>query len=229
MMMLIKTKNPPLDQTGGPRDAEKKRSLSQQVLHQKLLPGALAGQHKGLNLHRHWQHPEWFSQQQKPPTPNRDWNKTLPATQGLIQLWISELAKQSDSRSSFNELMDTLVDFSNFLINRLKVDTLTPELLAGPTYELLKGSCKCLVELEYQLEEVYKATTDQLDWVNPKGQQYPYNQLKPLPLIPNNRGHRVILFDHFINNDLAYLCRGASSILRLLPRQRQQITGISSG
>nr|GEZ66683.1 hypothetical protein [Tanacetum cinerariifolium] len=48
------------------------------------------------------------------------------------------------------------------------LDTLTPELIAGPTYELLKGSCKSLVELEYQLEEVYQATTDQLDWVNPK-------------------------------------------------------------
>nr|GEX68128.1 hypothetical protein [Tanacetum cinerariifolium] len=49
-----------------------------------------------------------------------------------------------------------------------KVDTLTPDLLAGPIYELMKGSCKSLVELEYQLEEVYKPTTDQLDWVNPK-------------------------------------------------------------
>nr|GFA32839.1 hypothetical protein [Tanacetum cinerariifolium] len=51
-----------------------------------------------------------------------------------------------------------------------RVDTLTPELLAGPTYELMKGSCTSLVELEYHLEEVYKATTDQLDWVNPEGQ-----------------------------------------------------------
>nr|GEV12587.1 rve domain-containing protein/RVT_3 domain-containing protein [Tanacetum cinerariifolium] len=76
---------------------------------------------------------------------------------------------QSDCRSSFNELMDTPVDFSNFLMNRLKVDTLTPKLLAGPIYKLMKGSCKSLVELEYQLKEVYKATTDQLDWVNPKG------------------------------------------------------------
>nr|GEV18344.1 hypothetical protein [Tanacetum cinerariifolium] len=83
-------------------------------------------------------------------------------------------------------------------MNRLKVDTLTPELLAGPTYELIKGSSKSLVELEYQLEEVFKATTDQLDWVNPKGQQYPHNLLKPLPLIPNNRGRRVIPFEHFI-------------------------------
>nr|GEW99980.1 hypothetical protein [Tanacetum cinerariifolium] len=82
----------------------------------------------------------------------------------------SELAKQADTRSSFNELMDTPLDFSNFLINRLKVDTLTPELLAGPTYELMKGSSKSLIELEYHLEEVFKATTDQLDWVNPEGQ-----------------------------------------------------------
>nr|GFA08851.1 hypothetical protein [Tanacetum cinerariifolium] len=51
----------------------------------------------------------------------------------------------------------------------------------------------------------YKATTDQLDWVNPKGQQYPYNLLQPVPLIPDNRGRRVILFEHFINNDLEYL------------------------
>nr|GEX60972.1 hypothetical protein [Tanacetum cinerariifolium] len=75
--------------------------------------------------------PEWFSQQMKPPTPDSDWNKTLSATYRSIQPWISELAKQIDSRSSFNELMDTSVDFFAFLMNRLKVDTLTPELLAG--------------------------------------------------------------------------------------------------
>nr|GFC27243.1 hypothetical protein [Tanacetum cinerariifolium] len=116
------------------------------------------------------QHPEWFSQQKKPPTLDRDWNKTLPAAHESIQSWISEPAKQSDSRFSFNELMDTPVDFSNFLMTRLKVDTLTPELLAGPTYELMKGSCKSLVELEFLLEEVYKATIDQLDWVNTEEQ-----------------------------------------------------------
>nr|GEX74896.1 hypothetical protein [Tanacetum cinerariifolium] len=86
-----------------------------------------------------------------------------------------------------------------------------PEFDTGLTYELMKGSCKSLVELEYHLEEVFKAITDQLDWVNPKGQQYPHNLLKPLPLIPNNRGCCVIPFEHFINNDLKYLCGGASS------------------
>nr|GEZ31456.1 hypothetical protein [Tanacetum cinerariifolium] len=119
----------------------------------------------------------------KPPTPDRDWNKTLPAIQGCAQTWISELEKQADSRSSFNELLDTPIDFSNFIMNRLCIDTLTPELLAKPTYKLMRGSC----------------------------QQYPHNLLQPLSLISDNRGRRVILFAHFINNDLEYLRGGASS------------------
>nr|GEZ52422.1 hypothetical protein [Tanacetum cinerariifolium] len=86
-----------------------------------------------------------------------------------------------------------------------RVDTLTPELLAGPTYELMRGSCNSLTELEYHLEEVYKEMMDQLDWVNPEGQQYLQNLLQPLSLIPNTQGHRVIPFAHFINNDLEYL------------------------
>nr|GFD08188.1 hypothetical protein [Tanacetum cinerariifolium] len=150
----------------------------------------------------------------KPPSLDRAWNTALLAAQGDAQSWISDLAKQADARSSFNELHDTLIDFSNFIMHRLNVDTLTPDLLAGPTYELMKGSCSSLTELEYHLEEVYKATTattDQLDWVNPEGQQYPHNLLQPLPLIPDNRGRWVIPFEHFINNDLEYLRGGASS------------------
>nr|GFB26856.1 hypothetical protein [Tanacetum cinerariifolium] len=123
------------------------------------------------------QHPEWFSQPKRPPSPDRDWNETLPAAQGDAQSWISELARQTDARSSFNELLDTPIDFSSFIMNWLGVATLTPELLAGPTYELMRGSC----------------------------QQYPHNLLQPLPLIPDNRGRRVIPFEHFINNDLEYL------------------------
>ncbi|GJX41114.1 hypothetical protein Tco_0256104 [Tanacetum coccineum] len=104
-----------------------------------------------------------------------------PCTSG-----IRTLAQNEDPHELFNELMDTPLDFSAFVLNRLKVYTLTPELLVGPTFELMKGSCKSLVELDYFLEE-------------------------PLPLIPNSRGRQVIPFDHFINNDLAYLSGGVSS------------------
>nr|GEZ15291.1 hypothetical protein [Tanacetum cinerariifolium] len=137
------------------------------------------------------QHLEWFSQPRRPPSPDRAWNTTLPAAQGDAQSWISDLVSQTDARSSFNELLDTLIDFSNFIMHRLNVDTLTPDLLAGLTYELMRGSCTSLTELEYHLKEVYKATTDQLDWVNPEGQQYPHNLLQPLPLILDNRGRRI--------------------------------------
>nr|GFB71138.1 hypothetical protein [Tanacetum cinerariifolium] len=67
------------------------------------------------------------------------------------------------------------------------------------------------LNLDNYFPEVYKVTTDQLDWVNLEGQQYPHDLLQPLPLIPDNRGRRVIPFDHFINNDLEYLRGGASS------------------
>nr|GFB86194.1 hypothetical protein [Tanacetum cinerariifolium] len=51
------------------------------------------------------QHPKWFSQPRRPPSPDHDWNKTLPAAQGDAQSWISKLARQTDARSSFNELL----------------------------------------------------------------------------------------------------------------------------
>ncbi|GJS61881.1 retrovirus-related pol polyprotein from transposon TNT 1-94 [Tanacetum coccineum] len=78
-------------------------------------------------------------------------------------------------------LMDTPLDFSAFMMNQLKIDTLTPELLVGPTFELMKG------------------------------QQFPHDLRKPLSLLPNSRGRQVIPFDHFINNDLAYLSGGVLS------------------
>nr|GEW70345.1 hypothetical protein [Tanacetum cinerariifolium] len=132
------------------------------------------------------------------------------------QLEAEVLTRSShSSRTSYAVAADlSEMELKKILIEKMegnKVDTLTPELLAGPTFKLMKGSCTSLIELEYHLEEVYKVTTDQLDWVNPEGQQYPHNLLQPLPLIPDNRGRCVIPFSHFINNDLEYLRGGASS------------------
>ncbi|GKE79503.1 hypothetical protein Tco_1545623, partial [Tanacetum coccineum] len=137
--------------------------------------------------------PGWFQKPAKLLTPDCDWNKTLSVAHGPVQPLLSTLAQKEDTRESFNELIDTPLDFSAFVMNRLKVATLTPELLAGLTFKLMKGSCKSLVELEYFFEEVYKATTDQLDWNNPEGQQYLHDLRKPLPLIPNSRGNLLMM------------------------------------
>nr|GEY57423.1 hypothetical protein [Tanacetum cinerariifolium] len=66
----------------------------------------------------------------------------------------NSMAQMEDPLESFIKLMDNPLDFSAFVMNRLKVDALTPELLAG---------------------------------------------------------RQVIPFDHFINNDLAYLSGGVLS------------------
>ncbi|GJT83651.1 hypothetical protein Tco_1057993 [Tanacetum coccineum] len=92
-----------------------------------------------------------------------------------------DLAQAAGTQSSFDEFMTTPIDFSAFMINRLKIDHLTQELLTGPTYDLIKGT------------------------------PYPHNLSKLLPLIPNARERLVIPFDHFINNDLKYLKGGSSS------------------
>nr|GEY00619.1 hypothetical protein [Tanacetum cinerariifolium] len=198
------------------------RSQSQQALQRRKLPGVLTRLHKGPNLDKHLQ----ASLQQQRSQCRLPMRWKSPHIQSLKQvLMINQLQNLFSILNGFlnkrNLQLQIMIEtrlfwlpteaFNPFLMNRLKVETLTPELLAEPTYELIKGSCKSLVELEFFLEEVYKAMTNQLDWVNPKGQQYPHNLLKPLPLIPNSRGRRVIPFDHFINNDLEYLRGGASS------------------
>ncbi|GJV75882.1 hypothetical protein Tco_1507466 [Tanacetum coccineum] len=145
------------------------------------------------------------------PTPDREWHLTKTVSDLPPQHWITDLAQAAGKQSSFDEFMATPIDFSAFMINRLKIDHLTQELLTGPTYDLIKGTCKSVAELDYHLEEVFKATNEQLDWNNPEGTPYPHNLSKPLPLIPNAQGRLVIPFDHFINNDLEYLKGGSSS------------------
>ncbi|GJZ39730.1 hypothetical protein Tco_0586293 [Tanacetum coccineum] len=113
------------------------------------------------------------------------WNKFVPAVHESVQPWISNLAQRQDPRESFDELTDNTFDFSAFVMNRLNVQTLTPELLA--------------------------VQTEKLDWINPEGRQYPHDLRQPLPLVPNSQGRHVIPFHHFINNDLEYLRGGESS------------------
>nr|GEX39811.1 hypothetical protein [Tanacetum cinerariifolium]GEY33134.1 hypothetical protein [Tanacetum cinerariifolium] len=167
-MMMMMTKNPPLDQTEGPREEELEKNLNELIyaaedLEEPTPQEFNTGFTDDQPVKEASQLPDWFQKTARPPNPNRVWNKTLLAAHGPIQPWISNLARKEYSRDSFNELMDTPLDFSAFIMNRLKVDTLTPELLADPTFELMKGSYKSLVELEYFLKEVYKATTNQLN------------------------------------------------------------------
>ncbi|GJY30072.1 hypothetical protein Tco_0413567 [Tanacetum coccineum] len=115
--------------------------------------------------------PDWFQQPNRLPSPDHAWNKSVPAVHESVQPWLSNLARRQDPRESFDELTDTTFDFSTFVMNRLNVTTLTPELLAGPTFELMKGTCKSLTELEYFLKKFSKP--QQKNWTrSPQGRQY---------------------------------------------------------
>nr|GEV51033.1 hypothetical protein [Tanacetum cinerariifolium] len=204
---------------GSNRGSKRRRvgkERSHPVYQWKILPSHLASLKKGPNLIKSTL--ASLVKQRSQYTLPKTWKNMYLGSSIQVLLTIKLLKRplsfliawEKDIRDSFNEMMDTPLDFSAFVMNRLKIDTLNLELLAGLTFELMKRSCKSLVELEYFLKEVYKATTDQLDWNNPEDQQYPHVLRKPLPLIPNSQGRRVIPFDHFINNDFAYL-RGCAS------------------
>ncbi|GJX49462.1 hypothetical protein Tco_0276307 [Tanacetum coccineum] len=153
---------------------------------------------------------DWFKKPKRPPTPDPDWNAKKSIDFRIPQTWISKIAKAEKPPLTFDELMSTPINFSSYVINNLKIDNLTQEHLVGPAFNLLKGTCRSQVELEYHFKECYKSVTDRLDWNNLKGQEYPFDLSKPLPLI-EDRGRQVVPVNYFINNDLEYLKGGISS------------------
>ncbi|GJS81354.1 hypothetical protein Tco_0747895 [Tanacetum coccineum] len=124
----------------------------------------------------------WFTKPERHPTPDPEWNKGKSVENKPTQKWLSDLAKISE---------------------------LTQDILVGPAYNILKGTCRSYVELDYNMEECFKELTDQLDWNNPEGDRYPFNLSKLLPLVMSGN-HQIILFDYFFNNDLAYLQGGST-------------------
>ncbi|GKA68461.1 hypothetical protein Tco_0768378 [Tanacetum coccineum] len=130
---------------------------------------------------------DWLKNPERPPTPDREWNECKTVDSKPTQKWLSDLAKEENSSRTFNDLMSTLIDFSAFAMNRL-----------------------IYVELEYNMEECYKALNDQLDWNNLEGDKYPFDLSKPLPLVLS-RNHQIVPIDYFFNNDLAYLQGGSTS------------------
>ncbi|GKD64774.1 hypothetical protein Tco_1306882, partial [Tanacetum coccineum] len=114
---------------------------------------------------------DWFTKLTQPQEPtDPDWNVDKTPQQGKNQSWLMTLASSAKKSSKiFDELMSTLIDFSTFIMNGLKINNLTQETLLGPAFRLLKGTRSNYAELEYDFEECYNAPLEKLDWENPKG------------------------------------------------------------
>ncbi|GJW46911.1 hypothetical protein Tco_0078557 [Tanacetum coccineum] len=172
-MIKTRRKNPLLDQTEGQREGDQARKLSHQKNHHIRSPSLQVRLKVYQNLNQNLQ--ESLLKQRgmwnpsSSPTPDHEWHKTKTVNDRPHQTWITQLVQASGTQSLFNEFLATPINFSAFIMNRLKIENLTQDVLIGQTYDLMKGMCKSVVELEYHLEEVFKATNDQLDWNNPEG------------------------------------------------------------
>ncbi|GJT20280.1 hypothetical protein Tco_0890217, partial [Tanacetum coccineum] len=158
---------------------------------------------------------DWFKKPTPPQEPtNADWNVGKTTKEGPTQNRLMTLAASTSTDKSLkdiDELMSTSIDFSGYILNGLKIENLTQEILLGPAFRLLKGTRSNYAELEYDFEECYKALSEKLDWENPEGGDYPFDLSKPLPLIKSGKNQRVP-FEFFINNDLKYLQGGISTM-----------------
>ncbi|GKB27768.1 hypothetical protein Tco_0867169 [Tanacetum coccineum] len=145
-----------------------------------------------------------FIQSLRPPTPDPDWNKRQVILVQPEQPWFNQTVSATEDPLTFNDLMATPIDFYKYVLNRLKIYNLTQDILLGSAYNLLKGTCSSNIELEYHFQECFKALTDRKEWNNPKGDHYPFDLSKPLPL-QGHLGHLTIAADYFFKNDLEYL------------------------
>ncbi|GKD40920.1 hypothetical protein Tco_1261127 [Tanacetum coccineum] len=128
------------------------------------------------------QNPKWFKQPPRPPTPDPEWNKRQIVLDQPEQLWSNQMVSDSQDPLTFNDLMATPIEFSKYVLNGLKIENLTQDILLGPALNLLKGTCSSSIELAYNFQECFNALNDKLDWNNPEGYRYPFNLSKPLPL-----------------------------------------------
>ncbi|GJU09486.1 hypothetical protein Tco_1131882 [Tanacetum coccineum] len=89
---------------------------------------------KTLNLY-------WFKQPPRPPTPDPEWSKRQVILDQPAQPWFNQMVSASKDPLTFNDLIATPIDFSKFVLNGIKIDNLTQDILLGSAFNLLKGTC----------------------------------------------------------------------------------------
>ncbi|GKE13297.1 hypothetical protein Tco_1416848, partial [Tanacetum coccineum] len=118
--------------------------------------------------------------------------------------WFNQMVSATTDPLTLNDLKVTPIGFYKYVLNRLKIDNLTQDLLLRLAYNLLNGTCTSSIEHEYNFHECFNALTNKLDWNNLEGDRYPFDLSKPL-LLQGRPGHLTVAADYFFNNDLEFL------------------------
>ncbi|GJR65070.1 hypothetical protein Tco_0285440 [Tanacetum coccineum] len=122
-------------------------------------------QHKSAGESSHTEEPMHTDKDLEEPT-HQDFDIGATAEQSDEETYQHpdcNLAWEKGPHESFDELMGTPLDFSAFMMNRLKIDTLTPELLAGPTFELMKGVESYQKKLNLTKPDTYRSDLKRKD------------------------------------------------------------------
>nr|GEY38600.1 hypothetical protein [Tanacetum cinerariifolium] len=85
---------------------------------------------------------DWFKKLERPLTLDPNWNKRQQVDFRPPQTWISVIARAEKPPTSFDELTDTPIHFSAFVMNQLNITNLNQELLdyfINNDLEYLKG------------------------------------------------------------------------------------------
>ncbi|GKE92471.1 hypothetical protein Tco_1573566, partial [Tanacetum coccineum] len=97
--------------------------------------------------------PEWFRQPPRPPTLDPELNKRQVVLDQPVQPWFNQMVYALKDPLTFNDLMATPIDFSKYVLNGLKIENLTQDILLGPVFNLLKGTCFSSIKIEYNFQE----------------------------------------------------------------------------
>ncbi|GJX96492.1 hypothetical protein Tco_0352290 [Tanacetum coccineum] len=97
----------------------------------------------------------WFTQEIviRPETPDPEWHKEPSANDRPEQSWFPELVNSEHNQAKFDDLMGLTIDFTKYAMHHLKKDKITKVDLEGPMFNLLKGTCRSSIELEYSMEQ----------------------------------------------------------------------------
>nr|GEX13929.1 hypothetical protein [Tanacetum cinerariifolium] len=104
--------------------------------------------------------PDWFKQPPMPLTPDPEWNKHQVVLDQPAQPWFNQMVFATKDPPTFNYLMATLIDFSKYVLNGLKIENLTQDTLLGPAFNLLKGHRTIVVEYFFNNDLEYLKTSD---------------------------------------------------------------------
>nr|GEW33574.1 hypothetical protein [Tanacetum cinerariifolium] len=139
----------------------------------------------------------------KDSEPSKKSSTSKDSSKGKTPPKTSKTKKSMNAEKTVKELvLDVAMDVEEPILDDVVNDTDQPQDDADPKNETKTQISS--IELEYNMKQCYLALSDQLDWVNPKGDRCPYDLSKLLPLQGPPR-YLTIPFDFFFNNDLDHL------------------------